>query len=318
MAGLPDSRQLELAPLRYLLPENRRYLLDLFAGTGFASSLIERFFDSTVLVEPHVEPAAASNEGQQQYKGCALSASSFESLPGADFAVCLAGFHHILGPESPDSKASHHQQRMEALRLWRSRLVSGGRLVIADVPAPGSRIGWTDGPLGNLASVSEPEQDGNTCFAVDDAVGFSQALASSHVGDYVAGITSLCRELGLGEAEPAEFFDNVVSELSPYGHVACFNSPQELCDLFREAGFENIRAFVAPTPWLFPTKVDAFWFVHELLGIGQPCSTTEELLTARERQPVESGVSDHLGLRQLPDGTWGISWKLMYVVGDRP
>ena len=318
MAAFPDSRRLELAPLQFVLPESRRCLLDLFAGTGFVSGSLGRFFASTVLVEPHVEPAVADGRRLRRYQACALSASSFESLAGVDLAVCLAGLHHVLGPGSPEDRGSHRQQRLEAMRLWRSRLASGGRLVIADVPAPGTKTGWAEGPLDGLSNEPQSLRSGNIFFSVPDGLAeFTEALTCSRLRDYLARMTSLCQELGLGEAEPATFFDRVVSRLSPYGHVACFNSPWELADLFREAEFENVRAFVAPTPWLFPSKAEAVWFVHELLGIGQPCGTAEKLPT-HEREPVEGGIFDYLGLRQLPDGFWVVSWKLMYVVGDRP
>jgi len=314
MAGFPASRRLEIAPLRYLLPESRSCLLDLFAGTGFASDSIRRLFGGTYLLEPHVAAAAGERwtSRRRQQRACALSDESFEGFPQADLAVCLAGFHHVLGPGAAENRDSCRRQRLEALRLWRSRLAPGGRLVIADVPATGAEAGWAEGDLNGLAGVAEHDIG----FA-DSRGSFAGADRCHGLGDYLASMTALCRELQAGEPEPASFFDRIVSEQSPYGHVASFDSPQELTDLFREAGFEHVRAFVAPTPWLFPTKAGALWFVHELLGIGQPCGSSSDLPTY-ERASLEAGIRDHLDLRRLPDGGWAISWKLMYVVGDRP
>jgi len=125
MASFPSSRRLEVAPFSYLLPENRKHLMDLFAGTGFASNSVREFFENVALVEPHVAPEATGAQEPARYRACALSASSFRPFPKADLAVCLAGFHHVLGPGIPEDKAAHRQQRLEALRLWRSAGLAG-------------------------------------------------------------------------------------------------------------------------------------------------------------------------------------------------
>ncbi len=146
---------------------------------------------------------------------------------------------------------------------------------------------------------------------------FAPAMKCNNLADYLAAIESSCRRLRLNNPEPALFFDNFVSAQSPCGHTASFERPQELARLFQEAGFENVFAFVAPTPWLFPTEPDALWFIHELLSIGQPRSSPAEL-SIHEQQLLRDGIVDHLGLHPLPDGSCAVSWKLMYVVGDRP
>mgnify|MGYP006292938913 FL=1 len=87
--------------------------------------------------------------------------------------------------------------------------------------------------------------------------------------------------------------------------------------MFTEAGFEHIRAFVVPTPWLFSTEADAVWFVRELLGIGQPCDHPSAL-GAAERESMEADIRDHLGLHEISEGVWAVAWKLMYVMGDQP
>ena len=240
-------------------------------------------------------------------------AESFDGLSKADLAVCLAGFHHVLGSGSAGDRDSHHRQRLEALRLWRSRLAPSGRLVIADVPATGVQTGWADGPVGAFGLDLSLRPTASACNCALSA----QTERSSNLNDYLQRMLALCGELRLQEPDPAAFFDRVVSVQSPYGHVACFDSPQELADLFREAGFEHVRAVVVPTPWLFPTKADAIWFVHELLGIGEPYSGPTEI-PMHKQQAMEADIRDHLGLRQLPDGSWAVSWKLMYVMGDRP
>ncbi len=314
MATAPNCRQLELTPLHFLLPKRRSCLLDLFSGQGFASKSLRGSFDRTCLVDSHEDSRIVAGSNLQKRRACALSAGTFDSLPPADLIVCLAGFHHVLGPGPIEDKASHRQQRLDTLRLWRSRLASGGRLIIADVPSPGADAGWNHGPLDGLTVFTQeidipPLRRGPAAFI--------SAMGCDHLRAYLAEVTGRCRDLRLGEAEPARFFDQVVSKQSPYGHTACFDSPHGLAELFREAGFENVVAFVAPTPWLFSTETDALWFVHELLGIGQACSGPSDL-SVHEQQLLRNGIVDHLGLHPLPDGSWAISWKLMYVTGDRP
>lgn len=124
MERFPASRRLELAPLRYLLPEGRSCLFDLFAGTGFASGSVRGEFRGTFLLEPHMAAKDASIASSRRHRACALSAGSFDGLPAADLAVCLAGFHHVLGAGAPQDRDSRRPQRMEALRLWRSYLTS--------------------------------------------------------------------------------------------------------------------------------------------------------------------------------------------------
>jgi len=311
MARFPASRRLELAPLRYLLPQGRSCLFDLFAGTGFASASIRSEFRGTFLLEPHVAAEDASIANSRRHRACALSAGSFDGLPAADLAVCLAGFHHVLGPGPAADRDSHRRQRLEALRLWGSRLAPSGRLVIADVPLAGTDVGWLSGdPSGLLPT--EP-----SAGAAGDEAPLADALRRRGIEDYLAALTARCDELDLGQPEPSAFFDHVVAEQSPYGHVACFDSPQELADMFREAGYEHVRAFVAPTPWLFPSKADAVWFVRELLGIGQPCDRPSALKTA-EVDSLGTDIRTHLDLRQVSEGVWAVAWKLMYVMGERP
>lgn len=311
MARFPASRRLELAPLRYLLPEGRSYLFDLFAGTGFASGSIRGEFRGTFLLEPHVAAEDASIASSRRHRACALSAESFNGLPAADLAVCLAGFHHVLGAGAPENRDSHRRQRIEALRLWYSKLSPGGRLVIADVPLAGADIGWMSGSPGGLL-VADP-----AASAVGDEAPFADALRKRGVGDYLGAMAGRCDELHLDQPEPAVFFDRVVAEQSPYGHIGCFDSPQDLATMFLEAGYEHVRAFVAPTPWLVPSKADAVWFVRELLGIGQPCDRPSTLGSA-EMEALEADIHNHLNLRQVSDGIWAVAWKLMYVMGDRP
>jgi len=311
MAQFPFSRRLELAPLQYLLPEGRSCLFDLFAGTGFASESIRGKFRGTFLLEPHVVPTETSIGNSRRHRACALSAESFDGLPAADLAVCLAGFHHVLGHGGPKDRDSHRCQRIEALRLWRSRLAPAGRLVIADVPLAGPDAGWASGDLSGLLPAE------SIAGAAGVEAPFADALQRRGVEDYLAEMTSRCDELRLDQPEPAAFFDRVVAERSPYGHVSCFDSPQGLASMFRDAGFEHIRAFVAPTPWLFPSKADAVWFVRELLGIGQPCGHPSAL-GAAELGSLEADIRNRLDLRQVSEDVWAVAWKLMYVTGDRP
>ena len=314
MAACPNCRYLEVAPLKFLLPKNRQRLMDLFAGTGLVTRTIANYFNDVMLVDPHVPPFEVIGPEMLWYQTNALFSEGIQSLPEADLAVCLAGFHHVLGPESGEALESHRQRRLEVLRLWLSKLQAGGRLVIADVPSEGTKYGWV--VRESDENFTQPQHNKMKLYFQADGSALASLLDCSCLDEYLTDNMRVVRKFGLVEPEPASFFDQVVDKFSPHGHSAYFNSPQELVDLMHEAGFNNINCFVVPTPWLFATKTQALWFVHELLSIGQPCDTSNDL-SSHERDLIEKGVADHLGLRQLPNKFWALSWKLMYVVGDR-
>ena len=318
MAAFPDSRLLEVLPLQFLVPRTSGLLLDLFAGTGLVTNSIGSRFSGVVLIDSHVTLSEPALPHARRIRGDALREETFKGLPEADLAVCLAGLHHILGETgAAEDRETLRGHRVDALRLWRRRLNPGGRLVVADVPVPGSTNPWMGGawPQEVACSLPEPRPFGSANPSGENDFGALTGCRS--LDDYLCAIRQICARLRLGECEPAAFFDEVISRLSPHGHVAEFCSPEELAELFREAGFANVSAFVAPTPWLFGSKTDALWFIHELLSIGRPCESPA-LLDKREVGAVEEGIADHLGLRRLPDDRWAIAWKLMYVVGERP
>ena len=181
MARFPSSRWLEVAPFQYLLPPRCSYLLDLFAGTGFASESLHGLFHEAFLLEPHVASSLKGSKNSRQLRACALSAESFIGLPRMDLAIGLAGFHHVLGPGPLEDRISHRQQRLEALRLWRSRLTSNGRLVIADVPAPGVDIGWRTGSFDGLAST--PERGGSASSLSEGHAAFPRVTELCNLRD---------------------------------------------------------------------------------------------------------------------------------------
>lgn len=313
MAALPDSRFLEIAPLHYLLPPKRDCLIDLFAGTGLVANSLRRYFVDTVLVDPYVAPLGDFDF--RCHRNSALDPDEVSSLPEADLAICLAGFHHVLGDAGTQSVDTVRQYRLEVLRLWQSKLTPNGQLIVADVPACGARIGWCDGRIDGLIREIGPFDNLQPALALDG--GFGPALRTPSLGEYLTVAAEQSNKAHLGEPEPAAFFDQVVAGLSPQGHLAEFCSPEELVELFVEAGFRNVRAFVAPTPWLFHTKPEALWFVHELLNIGQQCKKTEEL-SADSIAEFEAGVAEYLGIGKLSNDIWVLPWKLLYVSGDKP
>jgi hypothetical protein len=132
---------------------------------------------------------------------------------------------------------------------------------------------------------------------------------------YLMKLSDILAQYGIRDAEPANFFDRIVSQLSPAGHVAHFATPAQLASLFESAGFSRVAAFIAPTPWLFESQREAIWFVHELLGLGRACRNPG-LLTAEEASTVAAGISRHLDFACLPEGACMVSWNLLFVVGE--
>ena len=317
MKEFPDSRYFEVLPLRYVVPAIHRVFLDIFSGTGHVARYLQRCFDSLTLVDSSETLLDTSHLNARKVCGDAIRVETLQALPEADMAVCMAGFHHILAENSSDGDhRSHLERKVQILQLWRKKLVSGGRLVVADVPASGARIGSHIGSLSenNSRTAAEvapcPKEFGSE-------QNFGATLRCSDLGDYLHKMCSICARLGLRDPEPALFFEQVVSRFSPQGHVGDFNSPEELVWLFQEAGFENVIAFVAPTPWLFSSKEATLWFVRELLSLGQPCEKPS-LLDDEETAAITAGISNYLGLVALPDESWALPWKLMFVAGDNP
>ena len=314
MNSFPDARALEVHPLSLMIPQSRNVLLDLFAGTGLVAKSLGRFFDHTVLVDSCAALPEPVGPSANRICGDAICHETLDSLSQADMAVCLASFHHVLAEgQARAGRRLHTRLKLEVLRAWRRKLTPGGRLIIADVPAPGTSIASVTGSglgesSGALAETAHLMGKGAEIFA--------PARQCKTLSDYLAQASVATADIGLKEPEPASFFDHVVSRVSPQGHVADFNTPEELVTLFGEAGYGNVQAFVAPTPWLFRSRPDALWFVHELLSLGHPCPSPEKL-TDKDKANLEQGIADHLDLRQLPDESWALSWKLMYVAGDR-
>ena len=314
MNSFPDARALEVHPLSLMIPQSRNILLDLFAGTGLVAKSLGRFFDHTVLVDSCAALPEPVGPSANRICGDAICHETLDSLSQADMAVCLASFHHVLAEGHPRAgRGLHGQLKLDVLRAWRQKLRPGGRLIIADVPAPGTCIASVTGSglgesSGPLAETGHRMEEGADVFV--------PARQCKTLGDYLAEVRIDTAGVGLKEPDPASFFDHIVSHFSPQGHVADFNTPDEMVTLFCEAGYENVQAFVAPTPWLFRNRPDALWFVHELLSLGRPC-TSPAKLTGKDRANLERGIADYLDLRQLPDESWALSWKLMYVAGDR-
>ena len=98
MTHLPGGRKMEVVPLRYLLPLGRSFMLDLFAGKGFASGLIRAQFGRTFLLEPHVAPDAGESLTARRQRAGVLAAVNSGGLPMDDPAVGLAGVHHVPSP----------------------------------------------------------------------------------------------------------------------------------------------------------------------------------------------------------------------------
>lgn len=316
MERFPTCRALELAPLRHLLPDRRRVLLDLFAGTGFVSRAVGPYFQRVTAVDSGVLPSGNGQDRIEWRSGDATWAAATQVWLTADLAVCHAGFHHVLGPGGTTEADACRARRLDVLRLWRSKVATGGRLIIADVPSPSVPGSYAHaGPIDARDDVR-----GRSAAQRQSATTPESQLAeldqAPSLSAYLASAASLCTAYDLANAEPALFFDRFVDVHSPYGHVARFSTPQELAQLFLQAGLVDVAAFVAPTPWMFRSKDAACWFVHELLGIGRTCSS-KNALPEEERTLIEHGLREHLNLRELPNGEWAVAWKLMYVMGVR-
>jgi SAM-dependent methyltransferase len=284
------------------------------AGTGFVAETIGPWFDRTLRVDAYALTNGSTGGIHGMIRGDVMRNETFAGLPQVDFAVCLAGFHHVLAEPASCDRQSHYRRRVELLRQWRHNLLPGGRLIVVDVSSPYAQnksrsTAALDDFRGNPAPAAKHDQ------FVATSTFFRSLLDCHSLSDYLQACWTLAVSLRIGDCQPALFFDDVVSTLSPQGHVADFNSREELMNAFQEAGFKDVYAFVAPTPWLFTAKADALWFVHELLSIGTAPKSPGRL-GATESSKLEARLNEYLRLRCLPDGTWALAWELMYVFGD--
>ncbi len=232
--------------------------------------------------------------------------------PTANIAVCHAAFHHVLGRSGlAQDVGPHDAHRIEVLRIWRQKLAPTGRLIVADVPPPGTSVGKQFGTIQS----SSPDTD--FIASRSGAVlwpPLQSVLGCLSIDDYLTTLDEVLKQHRVSCGDPATFFDQFVANESASGHFGLFASPEHLMSLFEAAGFSNVSCVVVPTPWLFATRREAIWFVHELLGLGNPC-TKPEKLRRQQVEIVSEGISRHLGLHAVA-GACLLSWNLMFVVGD--
>ena len=315
MDKCPHARVLELMPLRYLMPQAGRSVLDLFSGSGFVSGALRLRFPSATLIDCSRYLLNSASLEAATIHGDATQATVMAQVPVADLAVCHAGFHHVLA--SGDRVTEDRplaERRIEVLRLWKQRLAPGGRLIVADVPPAGTPV---DTRLNRLPDNSTIDLSETALWPSGSAIGelLRPVLDCPSLEVYLTRLGDILAQYRVQHADPASFFDRIVSRLSPAGHIGLFASPAQLVSLFESAGFSHVAAFVAPTPWLFETQRDATWFVHELFGLGESCSSPD-LLTPDQVSTVAANISTHLDLAHLPGGAGIVSWNLVFVVGE--
>lgn len=318
----PFARIMELLPLLYLLPSSKNIFLDLFAGTGFVSDFLSPFFKETVQVDEVSDLLKCYQQPTTSISGDALDLTVLSHiLNKVDMATCFAGLHHVLGKiEGEIDKDETERLRISALSEWRKKLGTEGLLLVADVPLPDHNIYEASllkqVPLSNIELTADFGR--YLGEMLNDHKGkclFPTSTLPDHLETYLANLMTSLAGLGWQDPDPANFFQSFVSRHSSVGHKGNFQTISNLVKCFKQAGFEKIGCFVAPTPWFFNNRRAAMWFINELFALSEETRLSPNELPKKEEIFITEAVQKHLGLADLPDGSCVIWWKLMYVWG---
>lgn len=296
MSGFPRAREAEFAEIAALAGRRGGTALDLFGGTGILADRLAPSFRRIDIIDQTAALLPAPASKIRVFEGDACSDAGLEQLPGGyEVAVCLAGFHHVIaegvGSAAACDSTGVEDLRLDALSRWRSLLRPGGRLILADVPrATNSQYDTTP----EITTVTPKLAQTLQLLAVE-------ARASTFFAK---------------TPEPADFFDAFVTSECPNGHTASFETADHISQMMRKTGYINVRTSVRITPWYFGNARNAFWFVHELFGIGPSAVSKPAALPDDRLALVRSGVSEFLGLRETKNGCL-LGWKLLYASGER-
>ena len=295
MAAMGRSRVVELAPIATHAAAAKGAMLDMMSGTGFVSQYLCKPFDSIHAID-RMTASMPEEAPVSRYFECDVTQADMAELIGCEYdaIISLAGFHHLL----PEKRALSHERQIAAYRVnclkqWRTLLKDGGRLVLADVPAPGQ------------------------FFSQEALRETSDIGAFPHLRTALAKLPAMpfCEHRD-SKPEPACFFDEFVARESITPHIAFFETESSLSLLLKRAGFTNIRTGIHFTPWYFQNLNQSAWFTHNLFGIGTKQYDSPSSMPRAFLENIHRAVNTHLSTWPADDGGFWIGWKLLYASAE--
>jgi SAM-dependent methyltransferase len=331
LAKLPAARTAELLPLLAACrPADDRggIAIDLGAGSGFLSVVLEQLYDRVVRVDSSAPMLSTTTRAEDETIVADLTEAALPADVGApDLVVSLATLHHICvtAGDVIDPVASRHRQE-RTVRAWVDRLVAGGRFMVVDVGAPAAA---TDAHLEKTVrrlaehgmapvpwAMLDQLDTGPTCGYRFAATAELLGLDRSGTGLALPDLIDRYRGLGLGidPLGPIRYFDDVVATWSLDGHDAHFLDESALASMLRAAGLKDVAAGVLPTPWFFPSFEAAYWFVNELFGLEFTAPDDPADWDRATMAKVERTIDRRLRIRPLL-GRTVVEWQLAYAIG---
>jgi SAM-dependent methyltransferase len=330
LAQYPGSRSLELLPLLALAwpEEPGRVAVELGAGSGYLSSVLDRLYGRVVRVDQSraMLSTATASPDEEVVDELLFAADRLDHEVAPDLVVSLATFHHVcaLNGDAVDHPASHALQR-NTIAAWVQRLRPGGRFVIVDVGAPSPPLDdYLAGAAGRFDAagldpvpwtlVKKLDQSLNGYHLLDAAEEFELARDGEPLS--LAGIAESYRaaKLAVDPVGPVDFFDHLVEERSVEGHDAHFLDEPELGAALRDAGLGEVVTGVLPTPWPFPHQRGAYWFVNELFGLGGSAGADDRAGASPE---MVAQIDRYLRVRPHRSRSI-VEWQLLYATGVKP
>jgi SAM-dependent methyltransferase len=288
------ARVLELLPMATASGSPRGALLDLMSGSGFASDLLGERFTTREAADICGASFAPENPVQAFFQCDAALLGRFAGENRFDRVVCLGGFHHLLPPGGiPDNQALLPDYRVSALVQWRQLLRPGGRLIIADVPA-----------LPAPAALPCPAPD----HLQADYPALYRAISKLPL--------ERLRSVPRWSPDPAQFLTEFVGHHSCTRHLAGFETAESIQSLLQAAGFRKTTVSQHTTPWVFPSRLEAAWFISNLFGIVGAGSAHPEKLPAAQFESIWTEVERYLGIRHLGEQQCAVGWALFCAVGQ--
>ena len=303
--------------------------VDLGAGSGFLSRVLERFYDRVVRVDSSAAMLYTVALGEDETVVADLAEPPADA-PTPDLVVSLATLHHLctINGTAVDPVASSQRQQ-RAVDAWVDRLAPGGRFVVVDVGAPTAATdehlietsrrlaagGMGPVPWTVLDELGTGATAGYGFAATTELLGLDRSGPSLELRELVDRYRAL--GLQLDAVGPIGYFDDVVATWSDIGHDAHFLDEQALASTLRAAGLDNVAVGVLPTPWFFPSSEAAYWFMNELFGLQFSASDDPTEWDLASMTKVEKAVDPRLRLRPMLGRTL-VEWQLAYAIGVKP
>ena len=307
----------------YLQPVVKRGFLDLFAGSGFVSEFIGSKYTNKILID-EVESLIKSYHGSGTIiVGDAAASNTLANIKGKiDMAVCFAGLHHVIVEEKGGINVADTKRfQTSVLKKWKRALEKGGRLIIVDIPAIGEKCGFIESsqphyPSANVFQCMHEKAVSNflECIGMKNPMSTCEDL--SNIDLYLTHTMERLALYNWREPEPGAFFDSFVAKKSAVGHKAFFHTAKTIQKCFLDAGFNDVKSIIIPTPWFFENRSEALWFLHELFAINCYSYVSPSEMSEKDIHVMNSMIKKYLGCYEFPDGTFSIWWKLMYTFGD--